>query len=184
MTTRFFWDAYDAREAYTPLVEDVEASSLEEAKQAAKEYRDGFKIPVRAWVTHEEFIRDNYGNISWIKDDSWHLAPDSNEWVKNSSLDQYNMVSYSTNWMGPVNMEWIKKYGDNWATGRIDIRGTGEPYGDEMHLPPMDYKDWSRFSEWLDDFYTDYMWTLSAIVKEYEKTNPPITWLNKEEVDE
>ena len=33
------------------------------------------------------------------------------------------MIDYSTNWMGPLNQEWLLKNGSNWAGGRIDIRG-------------------------------------------------------------
>jgi len=33
------------------------------------------------------------------------------------------MISYSTNWMGPINRDWIAKNGDCWAAGRIDVLG-------------------------------------------------------------
>ncbi len=59
--------------------------------------------------------------------------------------------------------------------GRIDIYGEGL-YPDEIGLPPMKSEDWGRFSNWLDTFETDYMWTLRMLVSEYEKTNPKIQW--------
>lgn len=89
------------------------------------------------------------------------------------------MIHYSTNWMGPINEDWIKKHGDDWCAGRIDVYGSG-PYPDELALPPMKREDWARFSEWLDKLETKEMWTLRMIVWEYEKTNPPIRWLKEE----
>lgn len=89
------------------------------------------------------------------------------------------MIRYSTNWMGPINPDWIKEHGEGWSAGRIDVYGTG-PYPDELGLPPMRSEDWARFSEWLDKLETEEMWTLRMIVWEYEKTNPPIRWLKEE----
>jgi hypothetical protein len=86
-----------------------------------------------------------------------------------------NRVYYSTNLMGPINLEWIKQHGEGWCAGRIDIYGEGL-YPDEIGLPPMKSEDWGRFSNWLDTFETDYMWTLRMLVSEYEKTNPKIQW--------
>jgi len=91
------------------------------------------------------------------------------------------MVRYSTNWMGPINTEWIKKHGEGWAAGRIDVYGINDQYPDELALPPMKNSDWSRFTNWLDDFETEEKWTLRMLVWEYEKTNPPITWLRRED---
>ncbi len=95
------------------------------------------------------------------------------------------MISYSTNWMGPVNINWYhergltetvtktltedsaftaKKKGDvfsytditeRWSGGRIDVYGTGEPYGDELGLPIMHGEDYARFSVWLRKFKTE-----------------------------
>lgn len=117
------------------------------------------------------------------------------------------MIYYSTNWMGPVSLEWYRernltvkvtvvqeedskftsrKKGDvyeredvieQWAGGRIDIRGDGlGPYGDECGLPIMHGTSYRLFSDWLDDLRTDEVWTLDMIVNEYEKTNPKIVW--------
>ena len=117
-------------------------------------------------------------------------------------------VRYSTNWMGPVAMWWYedrgltktvtrilekdstltnKKKGDvveyqeiteQWAGGRIDIYGTGDPYGDELGLPIMHGEDYNRFSDWLDTFETDDVWTLDQLVEMYERVNPKIRWAN------
>jgi hypothetical protein len=65
---------------------------------------------------------------------------------------------------------------DNYSCGRIDVRGTGDPYGEEIGVPPMLSLDWARFSRWLDTFETDAVWTLDQLVELYERANPKITW--------
>lgn len=86
-------------------------------------------------------------------------------------------ITYSTNWMGPINDEWIHKHGDCWAGGRIDINGVpNEPYGIEYGLAVMRTEDWVRFSDWLDNLVTQELLTFQEIVDRYERTNPPITW--------
>jgi hypothetical protein len=86
------------------------------------------------------------------------------------------MITYSTNWMGPINAQWIKEHGDCWAAGRIDIYGEGFYNSLELGLPAMHKEDWARFSDWLDKFESETVMDLAAIVTEYEKTNPPIRW--------
>ncbi len=92
-------------------------------------------------------------------------------------------VSYSTNWMGPINSEWIARHGTGWSSGRIDCRGTGlDPmYGDEIGLRPMRTADWRRLGDWLDGFTSPAMLSLEELVTEYEKTNPKIVWIEYEE---
>lgn len=92
-------------------------------------------------------------------------------------------VSYSTNWMGPINSDWIAKYGADWSAGRIDCRGTGlDPmYGDEIGVRPMRTADWRSLSVWLDDFTSETMLSLEELVNEYEKTNPRIVWIEYED---
>ena len=88
------------------------------------------------------------------------------------------MIHYSTNWMGPINMTWIKENGEGWSAGRIDVFGDG--IETEMALPLMKTEDWHRFTPWLDKFSTvERVWTLYEIVEEYETTNPKITWWKK-----
>jgi len=92
-------------------------------------------------------------------------------------------VRYSTNWMGPINSDWIARHGTGWSAGRIDCRGTGlDPmYGDEIGLRPMRTEDWRRLGDWLDDFTSETMLSLEELVTEYEKTNPKIVWIKYEE---
>ena len=89
-------------------------------------------------------------------------------------------ITYWLNYMGPYNMTWIKENGDNWALGRIDVHGLeDEPYGKELSVPPMDSKDWVKFSKWLNNFKSETMLNLESIVSIYEKeVNKKITWLN------
>lgn len=105
------------------------------------------------------------------------------------------MISYYTNWMGPIGMWWFRKNGytrlacdkeddtreyeeitEHWCGGRIDIYGTDKPYGDEIRLPIMDGPSFSSFSKWLNDFETETVWSLNQLVTEYEKTHDKIRW--------
>lgn len=89
------------------------------------------------------------------------------------------MITYSTNWMGPINLHWIKEFGDCWATGRIDVND-GTEYGTEMSLPPMHVEDWNTFSEWLDTVETMSVWPLKELADAYEFRNKPIKWLKND----
>lgn len=78
------------------------------------------------------------------------------------------MITYSTNWMGPINSDWIKEHGDCWAAGRIDIYGVpDEPYPIEYSLPVMNSIDWEDFSKWLDDLETEELLSLEGILEKY-----------------
>ena len=80
------------------------------------------------------------------------------------------MISYSTNWMGPINQKWIEEYGDCWAAGRIDIYGVpGEDYPLEYGLSPMHKEDWGMLSHWLDHHITLELWTLEELLETFEK---------------
>ena len=105
-------------------------------------------------------------------------------------------IHYSTNWMGPVSLDWYRNNGfterrtvefqgqkievdhitERWAGGRIDVYGTGEPYPQEISVPIMREKDWAELGKWLTDFETEQVLTLEELVSLYEKTNPKIQW--------
>ena len=119
-------------------------------------------------------------------------------------------IRYSTNWMGPVSINWYRdrgltttkiitleedsaisglKAGDqyeyqeittHYSCGRIDVYGTGESYPDEIGLSPMHSEDWARFGGWLETFETDDVWTLDQLVELYERDNPEIRWYKDE----
>jgi len=79
------------------------------------------------------------------------------------------MVTYSTNWMGPVNQEWVEEHGDCWSAGRIDIYGVpGEHYPIEYGLSPMHREDWNRLSEWLNILETDDLWTYEQLMEDFQ----------------
>lgn len=92
-------------------------------------------------------------------------------------------IFYNTNWMGPINKEWIDTNGAEWAGGRIDLYGDIDSfYGAEIGLPVMAIEDWNRFSEWLINFKSEEVLKLKELLKLYYKDgNPKIRWFNWEE---
>lgn len=89
------------------------------------------------------------------------------------------MISYSTNWMGPISLDWFRKRGlleegsveptTYYSGGRIDIRGVpDEPWGLEYSLPIMHGEDWNDFSDWLESFQTHDLWEFDDIIAQYE----------------
>ena len=94
------------------------------------------------------------------------------------------MISYSTNLMGPINDYWYQardlKIGSV-AAGRIDIYGLDELeyYGGmfEYALGPMSRESWGRFSDWLDDFETEELWTYDQLISEFESQHGEIEWV-------
>ena len=116
------------------------------------------------------------------------------------------MISYSTNWMGPIALRWyddnnipftattqisrltnkeitIKTYETYWAVGRIDIYGLDNvDYYDgrsEMSLPMMRQEDWATFSEWLNKVTTIGMKSLDKLLEMYyNEGNENIRWWN------
>ena len=115
-------------------------------------------------------------------------------------INEARMISYSTNWMGPISMQWFRDRGltrkneprwseilqqtiepeevtQQWSGGRIDIYGTENAYPEEIGLPIMLGEDWDRFSKWLDSYKTETVETLDKILESYYNDgNPKITW--------
>lgn len=89
------------------------------------------------------------------------------------------MITYSTNWMGPINTAWIEEHGPHWCSGRIDVYGTDNPYPEEIGLPLMNGEDWYRFSRWISTISTETVWSLDQLVEEYGKIYGPIRWFKK-----
>lgn len=94
------------------------------------------------------------------------------------------MVSYSTNWMGPINLKWIEEHGECWSAGRIDIYGiSDEDYRLEYGLPAMHTEDWNDFSSWLSDFETHELWEFDDIIAQYEQeSGRKIRWASQKRV--
>lgn len=89
------------------------------------------------------------------------------------------MYTFDTNWMGPINSDWVREHGECWSGGRIDVYG-GEPY-EEISLPVMRTEDWNSFSEWLWDFQSERGCTLKQLVSLYEENHPKIRWFDENE---
>jgi hypothetical protein len=93
------------------------------------------------------------------------------------------MISYSTNWMGPINEDWIAKHGTGWSAGRIDIYGVpDEPWGYEYSLPPMRTEDWNDFGDWLDDLTTEELLSYNELIEQFEThRGKKIRWWKEDE---
>lgn len=66
------------------------------------------------------------------------------------------MIYYSTNWMGPINLKWLKDNGFDWRGGRIDVRGDNlGPYGEEIGVPVIDSDSWYKLQEWCHTYRTE-----------------------------
>jgi hypothetical protein len=85
------------------------------------------------------------------------------------------LISYSTNWMGPIDMGWYERNGvdyekTRYSGGRIDIRDDSKYGYDgwyEYSLPLMRTEDWNDFSDWLDDLETEELLSFEGIIKKY-----------------
>ena len=100
------------------------------------------------------------------------------------------MITYSTNWMGPVSLNWYRDRGllkegsvepiTYYSAGRIDIRDDSKEGYDgwyEYSLPPMHGEDWNDFSDWLESFQTVELWEFDDIIAKYEDaTGRKIRW--------
>jgi len=62
-----------------------------------------------------------------------------------------------------------------YCCGRIDVRRS-DGTEDELALAPMLAEDWASFTEWLETFETDDVWTVDQLVSMYENINGKITW--------
>ena len=107
------------------------------------------------------------------------------------------MISYSTNWMGPVSTKWYgdrnipfvmkkskgvepfpvreyKDYLESYSCGRIDIYGLdAEEYWCGKHeygVAPMRSEDWNDLSEWLDTFQTKELVSYYRLLEIFEMT--------------
>jgi len=119
------------------------------------------------------------------------------------------MISYSTNWMGPISTRWYdernipfemkktsgnillpvveyKDYLESYSCGRIDIRGLDEEeyysgWG-EYSVAPMRTEDWNALSDWLDDLTTTELWDYDMLISIFEGevlNGRKIRWANE-----
>jgi len=81
------------------------------------------------------------------------------------------MISYSINWMGPINKKWIEEHGACWSTGRIDIRDSskdGYDGWDEYSLAPMHTEDWNALSNFLDRLKGETVMPYDSLIMLFE----------------
>lgn len=103
------------------------------------------------------------------------------EWYRTRGLlvkKTITMTSPATRWSkyNPGDTIEVEEPQTYYSCGRIDVTGTDDPWGDEIAVPPMTNQSWYLFSEWLETFETDDMWTLDQLVELYERANPKIVW--------
>jgi hypothetical protein len=91
------------------------------------------------------------------------------------------MITYSTNWMGPINLHWYKERGlleddgvtptIQYSAGRIDIRDdTKQGYDgwDEYSVAPMHGEDWNALSDYLWDLTTEELLSYNTLIEQFE----------------
>ena len=92
------------------------------------------------------------------------------------------MISYSTNWMGPINIYWYSERGlleddgvtptIRYSAGRIDIRGVpGDEYWNGWHeysVAHMHGEDWNALGEYLWDLETEELLPYDTLIEQFE----------------
>jgi len=104
------------------------------------------------------------------------------------------MISYSTNWMGPVMNRWYEERGipfelrktsgkilpvmeykqflESYSCGRIDIYGLDEDAywcgKSEYSVAPMRTEDWNALSEWLYGFESKELVSKDSLIEQFE----------------
>lgn len=106
------------------------------------------------------------------------------------------MITYSTNWMGPVATRWYedrnipfvmketsgrilpkteyKEFLESYSCGRIDIRDDnklGYDGWDEYSVAPMRSEDWNAFSDWLYNMQTEELWSYEKLIEHFQYYN-------------
>ena len=118
------------------------------------------------------------------------------------------MITYSTNWMGPVSTRWYedrnipfewketsgkifekmqyKHYLESYSCGRIDIYGLDEQEHwcgrSEYSVAPMRTEDWNELSDWLDTLDTDELWSYDKLFQSFKHdTGIQIRWVENDQ---
>ena len=102
------------------------------------------------------------------------------------------MITYSTNWMGPISLSWYEERGllkegsveptTYYSAGRIDIRGLDPEkfYNgwDEYGLRPMHIEDWDALTDWLNKLTTETKLSHNEKIEMFENNyGKKIRWL-------
>ena len=86
------------------------------------------------------------------------------------------MWHYDTNYMGPINKEWLDNNPGDWAGGRIDCNYSGDNEDElekidnhykmstEIDVPIMDGKSWCELTNFLESFKSEKLLTLEDII--------------------
>lgn len=92
-------------------------------------------------------------------------------------------VRYSTNFMGPLTIDWFEKRNttERWYGGRIDVCGLdlAQYWGGcfEYSLPIMHERSWALLSDWLDSYVTRKLVTLDQVLDDFTReTGHEIIW--------
>jgi hypothetical protein len=118
------------------------------------------------------------------------------------------MISYSTNWMGPIATRWYedrnipfewketsgkifektryKHFLESYSCGRIDIYGLDEKEHwcgrSEYSVAPMRTEDWNDLSDWLDTLDTYELTTYEDLIDQFEHYHgTSIRWFIKDD---
>ena len=102
------------------------------------------------------------------------------------------MITYSTNWMGPISLSWYEERGllkegsveptAYYSAGRIDIRGLElEKFysgWDEYGLRPMHTEDWVALTDWLSKLTTETKLSHNELIEMFENNyGKKIRWM-------
>lgn len=92
------------------------------------------------------------------------------------------MITYSTNWMGPINLKWYRERGlleangvtpkIQYSAGRIDIRDDSKPGYEgwnEYGVEPMHGEDWNALSDYLWDLTTEELLPYNTLIEQFEE---------------
>lgn len=90
------------------------------------------------------------------------------------------MITYNTNWMGPINQKWIEEHGNCWSAGRIDISGEPDnPWGSEYGVAPMHTEDWNALGDFLWDFKSEELIPYEELIELFEQHyGKKVRWLD------
>lgn len=94
------------------------------------------------------------------------------------------MVTYSTNWMGPISLAYYKDNnipkGIVYSCGRIDIRDDtkhGYEAWHEYGVPPMTSYSWSKLTDFLSNLETEEVLNYFRLIEMFEQmTRHKIEW--------
>lgn len=89
------------------------------------------------------------------------------------------MITYSTNWMGPINLNWYRERGlleegsveptTYYSGGRIDIHGVPDNlWGIEYGVAPMHGEDWNALSDYLLNLTTPKLLLYNELIEQFE----------------